>query len=386
MDSFQILEKLISYKTISINSNLELISFCQKLLENIGAKIKIIQNSENTKCNLFATIGSENTSGIVLSGHTDVVPTEGQEWKYPAFKMTKEGNRLYGRGTADMKSFISCALHAAIKASNMKLKTPLHLAFSYDEEIGCVGVRSMIHMLKNNKPAPLFCIVGEPTSMQIASGHKGKINLSVRVKGKESHSALAPNGLNAIYLSMKLINEIQTLQEKIKSESNADKEFEVPYTTIEVCKIQGGNAPNIVPNSASFLFEIRNIPNDDPIKILSLIKARSNEIISNHKKSFPEAEIQIDIINQYPSLNTPKDSEILNFLKSITGNNSTSKVSFGTEGGLFSNELNIPTAICGPGSMQQGHKPDEYIEVDQIEKCDLVLNNLLKKLEQGFTY
>ena len=385
MDSFQILEKLISYKTISINSNLELISFCQKLLENIGARIKIIPNSENTKSNLFATIGPENTPGIMLSGHTDVVPIEGQEWKYPAFKMTKKGNRLYGRGTADMKSFISCALHAAMKASNMKLNIPLHLAFSYDEEIGCVGVRSMIRMLKNNKPTPLFCIVGEPTSMQIASGHKGKVNLSVKIKGKEAHSALAPNGLNAIYLSIQLINEIQTIQEKIKSESKADKEFEVPYTTIEVCKIQGGNAPNIVPNSASFLFEIRNIPKDDPLKILSLIKNRGDEIISSYKKSFPEIEIQIDIINQYPSLNTPKNSEILNFLKSITGNNSTSKVSFGTEGGLFSNELNIPTAICGPGSMQQGHKPDEYIEVGQIEKCDLVLNNLLIKLEQGFT-
>ena len=385
MDSFQILEKLISYKTISINSNLELISFCKKLLENIGAKTKIISNSENTKSNLFATIGPENTPGIMLSGHTDVVPIEGQEWKYPAFKMTKKGNRLYGRGTADMKSFISCALHAAMKASNMKLNIPLHLAFSYDEEIGCVGVRSMIRMLKNNKPTPLFCIVGEPTSMQIASGHKGKVNLSVKIKGKEAHSALAPNGLNAIYLSIQLINEIQTIQEKIKSESKADKEFEVPYTTIEVCKIQGGNAPNIVPNSASFLFEIRNIPKDDPLKILSLIKNRGDEIISSYKKSFPEIEIQIDIINQYPSLNTPKNSEILNFLKSITGNNSTSKVSFGTEGGLFSNELNMPTAICGPGSMQQGHKPDEYIEVDQIEKCDLVLNNLLKKLEQGFT-
>ena len=383
MDSFQILEKLISYKTISINSNLELISFCKKLLENIGAKTKIISNSENTKSNLFATIGPENTSGIVLSGHTDVVPIEGQEWKYPAFKMTKKGNRLYGRGTADMKSFISCALHAAMKASNMKLNIPLHLAFSYDEEIGCVGVRSMIRMLKNNKPTPLLCIVGEPTSMQIASGHKGKVNLSVKIKGKEAHSALAPNGLNAIYLSIQLINEIQTIQEKIKSESKADKEFEVPYTTIEVCKIQGGNAPNIVPNSASFLFEIRNIPKDDPLKILSLIKNRGDEIISSYKKSFPEIEIQIDIINQYPSLNTPKNSEILNFLKSITGNNSTSKVSFGTEGGLFSNELNMPTAICGPGSMQQGHKPDEYIEIDQIEKCDLVLNKLLKKLEQG---
>ena len=383
MNSIQILEKLISYKTISFNSNLELISFCQKLLESIGAKTKIITNSENTKSNLFATVGPQNIPGVILSGHTDVVPTEGQKWKYTPFKMTRDNNRLYGRGTADMKGFISCALNAAINASKMNLKTPLHLALSYDEEIGCVGVKSMIHMLKNNQNNSLFCIVGEPTSMQIASGHKGKVNVSVTLKGKEAHSALAPNGLNAIYLSMKLINEIQNIQENIKSELKTDKEFEVPYTTIQVCKIKGGNATNIVPSSTSFLFEIRNLPDDDPLKILSLIKSRGNEIINLYRNNFPEAEIQFDIINQYPSLKTPKNSEIINFLKSITGNNSTSKVSFGTEGGLFSNELNIPTAICGPGSMQQGHKPDEYIEIDQIEKCDLVLNKLLKKLEQG---
>ena len=219
--------------------------------------------------------------------------------------------------------------------------------------------------------------------MQIATGHKGKINVSVKLKGKEAHSALAPNGLNAIYLSMKLVDEIQIIQEKIKNESNTDKEFEVPYTTTQVCKIEGGNAPNIVPNSASFLFEIRNLPDDDPLKILSLIKSKGDQIISSYRKNFPEAEIQIDIINQYPSLNTKKNSEIVDLLKSITCNNSTTKVSFGTEGGLFNNELNIPTAICGPGSMQQGHKPDEYIEIDQIEECDLVLNKLLKKLEQG---
>jgi len=377
MNSIQILEKLISYKTVSYNSNLELISFCQKLLESIGAKTNIITNSEKNKSNLFATIGPQNIPGIILSGHTDVVPTNGQTWKYPPFNMTRNNNRLYGRGTADMKSFLSCALQAAIKASNMNLKIPLHLAFSYDEEIGCVGVRSMIDMLKNYQNAPLFCIVGEPTSMQIANGHKGKVNVSVKLKGKEAHSALTPEGLNAIYLSMKLINEIQIIQENIKRKSNSDKEFEVPYTTIQVCKIEGGNAPNIVPNSASFLFEIRNLPDDDPLKILSLIKSRGYKIISNCKKDFPEAEIQIDIINQYPSLNTPKNSEVVNFLKSITGNNSSFKVSFGTEGGLFSNELNIPTAICGPGSMQQGHKPDEYVEIDQIEKCDEVLSKLV---------
>ena len=185
MHSYQILEKLISFNTISSNSNLELMSFCENLLKDIGAKISIIKNHEENKCNLFATIGSSNKPGIILSGHTDVVSIEGQSWATNPFKLIEKNNRLYGRGTADMKSFVACALHAAIKGSEMNLQTPLHLAFSYDEEIGCVGVRSMIDMLKTLPLKPLFCIVGEPTSMQIASGHKGKVNVSVSLKGFE---------------------------------------------------------------------------------------------------------------------------------------------------------------------------------------------------------
>ena len=383
MNSIQILEKLISFDTVSSNSNLELLSFCEKLLKDAGAKITLIKNKEGTKGNLFATIGPSDKSGIILSGHTDVVPVKEQTWATNPFKLTEKNKKLYGRGTADMKSFIACALHTAIKGSLMTLTTPLHFAFSYDEEIGCVGVRSLIDMLKTAPFNPLFCIIGEPTSMQVAAGHKGKVNASVKIKGKEAHSALASNGLNSIYLATNLINEIQNIQSNIINNYQHDEDYEVPYTTLQVGKIEGGVAVNIVPSSSSFLFEIRNLFDDDPELILQKLKNKANDLVKSHINKFPDTQIEIKTINQYPSLNTSKNAGVINFVKSLTGNNSVGKVSFGTEGGIFSKELNLETAICGPGSMEQGHKPDEYIEKSQVNLCDQMLDNLLEKLRFG---
>ena len=383
MNSIQILEKLISFDTVSSNSNLELLSFCEKLLKDAGAKITLIKNKEGTKGNLFATIGPSDKPGIILSGHTDVVPVKEQTWATNPFKLTEKNKKLYGRGTADMKSFIACALHTAIKGSLMTLTTPLHFAFSYDEEIGCVGVRSLIDMLKTAPFNPLFCIIGEPTSMQVAAGHKGKVNASVKIKGEEAHSALASNGLNSIYLATNLINEIQNIQSNIINNYQHDEDYEVPYTTLQVGKIEGGVAVNIVPSSSSFLFEIRNLFDDDPELILQKLKNKANDLVKSHINKFPDTQIEIKTINQYPSLNTSKNAGVINFVKSLTGNNSVGKVSFGTEGGIFSKELNLETAICGPGSMEQGHKPDEYIEKSQVNLCDRMLDNLLEKLRFG---
>ena len=383
MQTIEILKKLIALPTISADSNIKLIDYCSDQLIKVGAEVKIIKNNNGTKANLFATVGPRNIPGVLLSGHTDVVPVAGQSWTVPAFEMTKKNNKIYGRGTADMKSFLACALHTALKASHMNLTTPLHLALSYDEEIGCVGVRSMIEMLKKEPFIPLFCIVGEPTLMQIATGNKGKVNVSVKLKGKEAHSALSTSGLNAIYLASEMINEIRLIQDKIKKQFAHDDEYEVPHTTLHVGKIEGGVALNIVPNSASFLFEIRNLPEDDPNIILTKIRKSAESILTKYLKDFPTAKIHIEVTNQYPSLRTSKNSDVVNLLKSLTGNNSTFKVSFGTEGGLFSNELQIPTAICGPGSMSQGHKPDEYVSIDQINKCEEILSQLLLKLQAG---
>ena len=383
MNSIQILEKLISFDTVSSNSNLEIISYCEKILKDAGAEITLIKNTEETKANLFATIGPVDQPGIILSGHTDVVPVTNQKWKTNPFELTEIDNKLYGRGTADMKSFVACALNAASKASSMNLKTPLHFSFSYDEEIGCVGVRSLIEMLKNSSINPLFCIVGEPTSMQVMSGHKGKVNASVLIKGKEAHSALTTKGLNSIYLASEFIQGIQSIQTNLINNSTHDNDFEVPYTTLQVGKIEGGVAVNIVPSSSSLLFEIRSLHSDDPNLILKDIKILSEKIVKSHIDKFPDTEIEIKVTSQYPALNTMKNSDVISFLNGLTGNNSVEKVSFGTEGGLFSNELNIQTAICGPGSMNQGHQPDEYIEKVQIDLCDQMLENLLNKLEKG---
>ena len=383
MNSIQILEKLISFDTVSSNSNLEIISYCEKILKDAGAEITLIKNKERTKANLFATIGPVDQPGIILSGHTDVVPVTNQKWKTNPFELTEIDNKLYGRGTADMKSFVACALNAASKASSMNLKTPLHFSFSYDEEIGCVGVRSLIEMLKNSSINPLFCIVGEPTSMQVMSGHKGKVNASVLIKGKEAHSALTTKGLNSIYLASEFIQGIQSIQTNLINNSTHDNDFEVPYTTLQVGKIEGGVAVNIVPSSSSLLFEIRSLHSDDPNLILKDIKILSEKIVKSHIDKFPDTEIEIKVTSQYPALNTMKNSDVISFLNGLTGNNSVEKVSFGTEGGLFSNELNIETAICGPGSMNQGHQPNEYIEKAQIDLCDQMLENLLNKLEKG---
>ena len=383
MNSIQILEKLISFDTVSSNSNLEIISYCEKILKDAGAEITLIKNTEETKANLFATIGPVDQPGIILSGHTDVVPVTNQKWKTNPFKLTEIDNKLYGRGTADMKSFVACALNAASKASSMNLKTPLHFSFSYDEEIGCVGVRSLIEMLKNSPINPLFCIVGEPTSMQVMSGHKGKVNASVLIKGKEAHSALTTKGLNSIYLASEFIQGIQSIQTNLINNSAHDNDFEVPYTTLQVGKIEGGVAVNIVPSSSSLLFEIRSLHSDDPNLLLKDIKILSEKIVKSHIDKFPDTEIEIKVTSQYPALNTMKNSDVISFLNGLTGNNSVEKVSFGTEGGLFSNELNIQTAICGPGSMNQGHQPDEYIEKVQIDLCDQMLENLLNKLVKG---
>ena len=383
MNSIQILEKLISFNTVSSNSNLDIISYCEKILKDAGAKITLIKNKEETKANLFATIGPVDQAGIILSGHTDVVPVTNQKWNTNPFELTEIDNKLYGRGTADMKSFVACALHAASKASSMNLRTPLHFSFSYDEEIGCVGVRSLIEMLKNSSTNPLFCIVGEPTSMQVMSGHKGKVNASVLIKGKEAHSALTTKGLNSIYLATEFIQGIQNIQTNLINNSTHDNDFEVPYSTLQVGKIEGGVAVNIVPSSSSLLFEIRSLHSDDPNLILKDIKILSEKIVKSHIDKFPDTEIEIKVTSQYPALNTMKNSDVISFLNGLTGNNSVEKVSFGTEGGLFSNELNIETAICGPGSMNQGHQPNEYIEKAQIDLCDQMLENLLDKLEEG---
>ena len=378
LSSFEILEKLISFPTISRSPNIELIEWVSNLLASFGVKTTILQNEDGSRANLFATTGEEEHGGIMLSGHTDVVPTEGQDWQTDPFKLTKSDGKLFGRGTADMKGFCASAIKVLCDASNKKLKTPIHLALSFDEEIGCIGVRSLIDMLKESPIKPQMCIVGEPTLLAVASGHKGKIALRTTCKGVEGHSALAPLALNALHLGVDFVNIIRNIQNEIIKNGKKDNDYDIPYTTLHVGKMQGGVALNIVPNICTIDWEIRNLAGDDPTAIIKQVKKYVDILLSNYKN--PKAEIYWEELFSYPGLGTDLDADIISFVRSLTGTNNTIKVAFGTEGGLFHNEVGIPTVICGPGSMLQGHKPNEFISVEQMNRCDLMMANLLKNI------
>ena len=383
IDTIQILNHLISYPTVSRDANINLIDYIAELISCDNVKPVIIKNKEKSKANLFASIGPKNSEGVMLSGHTDVVPIDGQDWTKPPFECTYENGLYYGRGTADMKGFVACAVNAFVKAKQLKLTNPLYLALSYDEEIGCLGVRSLINMMEDLKYKPSMCIVGEPTSMSIATGHKGKTALKAECIGVEAHSALAPTGTNAIHLACDLINEIRIMQKEIAEKGYKDDDYDIAYTTLHVGKISGGIVLNIVPNHTSVDFEIRNLVQDDPSKILEKLKVRIALIIKATKKTASNADIKITITNEYPGLNTDINSEIVSFISSLTGSNNTIKVAFGTEGGLFSSKLSIPTIVCGPGSMNQGHKPDEFVSEKQLIKCDRMLETLIDRLQKG---
>ena len=383
IDTIEILNNLISYPTVSRDANINLIDYIAELISCDNVKPVIIKNKEKSKANLFASIGPKNNEGVMLSGHTDVVPIDGQDWTKPPFECTYENGLYYGRGTADMKGFVACAVNAFIKAKQLKLTNPLYLALSYDEEIGCLGVRSLIDMMEDLKYKPSMCIVGEPTSMSIATGHKGKTALRAECIGVEAHSALAPTGTNAIHLACDLINEIRIMQKEIAEKGCKDDDYDIAYTTLHVGKISGGIVLNIVPNHTSVDFEIRNLVQDDPSIIIETLKVKIALIIKAARKTAPSADIKITIANEYPGLNTDINSEIVSFISSLTGSNNTIKVAFGTEGGLFSSKLSIPTIVCGPGSMNQGHKPDEFVSEEQLINCDRMLETLIHRLQKG---
>jgi len=381
MKTRDILAKLIAFPTVSVEPNIALINWVSELLDAQGIASTIIPNETGTKANLYATIGPQDRPGIMLSGHTDVVPVEGQDWQKPPFELTESDGKLYGRGTCDMKGFVAAAIHAVITASKRDLKTPLHLALSYDEEIGCIGVRSLVDMLETAPIRPAMCIVGEPTGMAVASGHKGKVALRATCTGLEGHSALAPLAMNALHLAMDFGKAIRDKQAEIMQKGLKDGDYDVPYTTLHIGKIEGGIALNIVPNHAIVDFEIRNLAEDDPQEIIAELKQEAANIVvgSNHSA----AKIEITEIWSYPGLLTPQEDEVMSFVKSLTGANGSIKVAFGTEGGLFSARLGIPTVVCGPGSMLQGHKPDEFVTDDQLAACDTMMKNLLERLEAG---
>ena len=377
------LHDLIGFPTVSRDPNRDLIDYCASYLRSIGASVDIITAEAGRKANLYATIGPQDMPGVMLSGHTDVVPVDGQAWSKPPFEAVVEDGRVYGRGTADMKGFVASALYCASKAAERQLETPLHLALSHDEEIGCVGVHSLIDMLADAPVKPAMCIVGEPTSMAIATGHKGKTAIEATCIGSAAHSALAPQAVNAIHLACDLISQIRHLQDDIAVNGVQDTAYDIPYTTLHAGLVTGGVALNIVPDHAVVTFEIRNLTTDNPDKILDRLRGAIAPVIAVARQRTPDADIAFNVINTYPGLDTPLDDAVVEMLAGLTGSEQRIKVAFGTEGGLFSQKLGIPAVVCGPGSMAQGHKADEFVTLAQLDACDAMLVALIDRLVQG---
>jgi acetylornithine deacetylase len=381
------LRDLIAFPTVSRDPNRALIEYCADYLRSIGAVVEIIAADSGDKANLYATIGPDMVPGVMLSGHTDVVPVDGQLWTKPPFEAVVESGRVYGRGTADMKGFVaaalSCAGIAAQRHLQTPLQTPLHLALSYDEEIGCVGVRSLIDMLAAAPVKPAMCIVGEPTAMAIATGHKGKTAIEAACVGSAAHSALAPQAVNAIHLACDLIAQIRHLQDDMITDGAQDSAYDIPYTTLHAGMITSGVALNIVPDHAVVTFEIRNLAADDPEAILHRLRRAIAPVIAVARKRAAEADIVFKVINSYPGLETSLDEAVVAMVAELTGRDERIKVAFGTEGGLFSQRLGIPAVVCGPGSMEQGHKADEFVTLAQLDSCDAMLASLVDRLATG---
>ncbi len=382
MNSRDILQALIAFDTISSNPNRALITWVQEVLQAAGARVALIPDASGGKANLYATIGPEG-AGVMLSGHTDVVPVEGQAWTVPPFALTEAQGRYYGRGTADMKGFVGCAIAAMIASAGRDLRVPLHLALSYDEEIGCLGVGSLIDLLAQAPVRPLMCIVGEPTGMQVATGHKGKVALRAVCTGREGHSALAPLALNALHLAADFVGVVRAVQARLVAQGLRDGDYDVPYSTLHVGKLNGGVQVNIVPQTAVVDWEIRSLADEDVEALIDEVRAGAEAIVAPLRADFPEAAITVSRLWDYPGLGTATEAGVVRFVQSLTGANGTIKVAFGTEGGLFDARLGVPTVICGPGSMAQGHKPDEYVTVEQMARCEAMLGALVERLVAG---
>ncbi len=373
-----ILDRLIAFPTISRQSNLDLIDFVADYLAGHGVSATRVFSEDGKQANLHAVISPADVPGVMLSGHTDVVPVEGQDWTSGPFAMTVDGDRLVGRGSADMKGFIAAVLAAVPDMVKAGLKRPIHLAFSYDEEIGCIGVRRLIHMLQDVNPKPAFCIVGEPTAMRAATAHKGKVSGEIICTGKAGHSSLPADGVNAIYLAADMINALRELQQEIIDAGEPDNDYLTPYTSVHAGLIRGGAALNIIPDDCRIAFEIRQRPEDDPEALLDNLRARAAEIERQYASADAKIEIRID--TNYPAFSTPRDHEAVRFVTALTGDNDLLKLDFGTEAGLFQHDLGVAGVVCGPGNIAQAHKADEFVTRAQLAKCDAFLAKLIAAL------
>lgn len=380
MNTINRLSRLIAFDTTSRHSNLALIHDCADYLESLGLKPWLSHNADQSKANLFATIAAANGStegGLILSGHTDVVPTDGQAWQSDPYRADIREGRLYGRGSADMKGFIAAVLAAAPAMVQAELKRPLHIALSYDEEIGCLGAPVMIAELQKRGLTPEHCIVGEPTSMRMVVAHKGIHTFRCAVHGKAAHSSLTPQGVNAIEYAAKLIVFINELAGRLKARYDTDPDYDVPFSTLSVNTIAGGIAGNIVPQLCEFEFDYRNLPHMSPADITAPIEAHIREVLQPQMQAV-DAACRIDMRHgeNVPAMPEAEAALLHDLITQLVQDSSRLKVAYATEGGQFQ-QAGIATVICGPGNIEQAHKADEFVELSQLARCDAFLHKLI---------
>ncbi|WP_313081076.1 acetylornithine deacetylase [Pulveribacter sp.] len=382
-NSLQWLQALVAFDTTSRNSNLALIEHVHSALAGLGVQAELMHSPDGTKANLFATLPAQDggvQGGVVLSGHTDVVPVDGQPWSSDPFTLTQRGERLYGRGSCDMKGFIAVALALVPQFLALPRRQPLHLALSYDEEVGCMGAPVMIDALVRRGARFDGCVVGEPTSMQVVVAHKG-INLyRCRVHGRAAHSSLTPRGSNAIEHAARLICHIRDLAEHFAAHGPYDEFFDVPFTTLTTNEIRGGIAVNTIPDLCEFSYEFRNLPGMSAQWIQAQVQEYvQSQLLPRMRREHEGARIDIEPVAAAPALEAAEDAAITQLVRALTADQGTRKVAYGTEAGLFQ-QAGIPTVVCGPGSIEQAHKPDEYVELAQLQACERFLRRLAQSL------
>ena len=378
----ELLARLVGFDTTSYKSNLELIGFVEDYLAQHGVASRLVHDADEAKASLYATIGPAETRGVALSGHTDVVPVDGQTWTNDPFLLTERDGRLYGRGSADMKGFIACVLAAVPDLLARRLTVPVHLAFSYDEEVGCIGVRPLIAELGKNLIKPRLVIVGEPTSMSVVDAHKGPVRWNIDIHGRAAHSSMAPLGVNAITVAGKFLAELARIEEDLKRSPRSER-FDPPYATLQVTRINGGTATNIVPVSCHLGFDLRAIPGVDIDAIDRRLRSfAQTECLPEMRSVAPEADIDIAVTNQVPPFDSGASSEAVELALYLAGQNETYAVSYATEAGLFQ-EAGSPAVVIGPGDIAQAHTADEWIAKDQLESCMGFLKRLADWAERG---
>ncbi|HMA99054.1 MAG TPA: acetylornithine deacetylase [Wenzhouxiangella sp.] len=379
-----LLARLVEFPTISRDSNLELIDWAEERLTGLGARCRRTWSDDRRKANLWATLGPEGGGGVVLSGHTDVVPVEGQDWTTDPFEVTENDGRLYGRGTADMKGFSACILSVLGRADLTQLRQPLHVALSYDEEVGCLGVDRMLEDAISAGARPDYAIIGEPTEMRIIRAHKSINVFKTRITGKAAHSSQPHRGAGAIFAAARIINHLYRLGEERRAAADSNG-FEPPWTTVQVGQIQGGTAVNILPAACEFLWEYRALPDEDADEILAQISAfAEKEVLPALQEFAPDARVKTETLARVPPLVADQSLRGQEFVAGLPGvqNGGSGEVAFATEAGSFQ-RAGIASVVCGPGSIDQAHQPDEFIEISELERCEQMLEGVLKHLEKA---